>query len=78
VLLQGFFREFFPVCGAFVSTGIGDVPAGFGVHPRRCSRTSSPRAWARSRRSGRALRLILNAPSPSVDGVFWYTNEEPS
>jgi hypothetical protein len=30
VLLQGFFREFFPVCGAFVSTGIGDVSAGFG------------------------------------------------
>jgi hypothetical protein len=30
VLLQGFFREFLPVCGAFVSTGIGDVPAGFG------------------------------------------------
>jgi hypothetical protein len=22
------------------------------VHPRRCSRVSSPRAWARSRRSG--------------------------
>jgi hypothetical protein len=30
VLLQGFFREFLPVCGAFVSTNIGDVPAGFG------------------------------------------------
>jgi hypothetical protein len=30
VLLQGFFREFLPVCGAFVSTGIGDVPAGLG------------------------------------------------
>jgi hypothetical protein len=30
VLLQGFFREFSPVCGAFVSTGIGDVPAGLG------------------------------------------------
>jgi hypothetical protein len=30
VLLQGFFRESLPVCGAFVSTGIGDVPAGFG------------------------------------------------
>jgi hypothetical protein len=28
VLLQGFFREFLPLCGAFVSTGIGDVPAG--------------------------------------------------
>jgi hypothetical protein len=30
VLLQGFFHEFFPMCGVFVSTGIGDVPAGFG------------------------------------------------
>jgi hypothetical protein len=29
VLLQGFSREFLPVCGAFVSTGIGDVPVGF-------------------------------------------------
>jgi hypothetical protein len=28
VLLQGFFREFLPVRGAFVSTGIGDVLAG--------------------------------------------------
>jgi hypothetical protein len=27
-LLQGFSREFLPVCGAFVSIGIGDVPAG--------------------------------------------------
>jgi hypothetical protein len=30
VLLQGFCHEFLPECGAFVSTGIGDVPAGFG------------------------------------------------
>jgi hypothetical protein len=30
VLLQGFFRELSPVCGAFVSTGIGDIPAGLG------------------------------------------------
>jgi hypothetical protein len=30
VLLQGFFREFLLVCGAFVSIGIGDVPAGLG------------------------------------------------
>jgi putative component of membrane protein insertase Oxa1/YidC/SpoIIIJ protein YidD len=30
VLLQGFSREFLAACGAFVSTGIGDVPAGFG------------------------------------------------
>jgi hypothetical protein len=30
VLLQGFFRELLPVCGAFVSTGTGSVPAGLG------------------------------------------------
>jgi hypothetical protein len=30
VLLQGFFREFLPACGAFVSTGISDASAGFG------------------------------------------------
>jgi hypothetical protein len=30
VLLQGFFHEFFPACRVFVSTGIGDIPAGFG------------------------------------------------
>jgi hypothetical protein len=30
VLLQGFFSEFLPVYRAFVSTGIGNVPAGFG------------------------------------------------
>jgi hypothetical protein len=28
VHLQGFFRELLPVCGAFVSTSIGNVPAG--------------------------------------------------
>jgi hypothetical protein len=39
------------------------------VHPRRCSRASSPRAWAHSRRSGRALRLVLNAPSQSLRGT---------
>jgi hypothetical protein len=30
MLLQGFFREFLPVGVVFVSTGIGDVSAGFG------------------------------------------------
>jgi hypothetical protein len=33
---RGFFVSFLPVCGAFVSTGIGDVPAGFG-HARMTS-----------------------------------------
>jgi hypothetical protein len=60
VLLQGFSRESLPVGVVFVSIGIGDVSTGFGharttgisrsVHPRRCSRASSPRAWAHSRR----------------------------
>jgi hypothetical protein len=30
VLLQGIFSESLPACGVFVSTGIGNVPAGFG------------------------------------------------
>jgi hypothetical protein len=30
VLLQEFFREFLPVCGALVLTGIGTIPAGLG------------------------------------------------
>jgi hypothetical protein len=30
VLLQGFFASFLPTCRVFVSTGIGDVPVGFG------------------------------------------------
>jgi hypothetical protein len=30
VVLQGFFREFLPVGVVSVSTGIGDVSAGFG------------------------------------------------
>jgi hypothetical protein len=37
--------------------------------PQEVSRASSPRAWAHSRRSGRALRLVLNAPSPSLRGT---------
>jgi hypothetical protein len=58
-------------CEAFVSVGLGDVSAGLGGSirmclmfacvqciSRRCSLASSPRAWARSRQSGRALRLI--------------------
>jgi hypothetical protein len=38
-------------------------------HPRGCSRASSPRAWARSMRSGRAPRLVLNTPSSSLRGT---------
>jgi hypothetical protein len=64
-----------PVCGVLVSAGISNIPAGLGgatctylasicvrCISRRCSRASSPRAWARSRRSGRALRLVCTFP----------------
>jgi hypothetical protein len=37
VLLQGFFRETLPVCGTFVSTGIGDVLASFGHACMTCT-----------------------------------------
>jgi hypothetical protein len=80
VLLQGFYRETWSEGVVRISTGVGNVSAGFGdaraagtvprlVQSRRCSRASSPRAWARSRRSGRALRLVFNAPSPSLRGT---------
>jgi hypothetical protein len=62
-------------CEAFVSVGLGDVSAGLDgairmcltfacvrCISRRCSLASSPRTWARSRRSGRALRLICTPP----------------
>jgi hypothetical protein len=78
--LQGVFREILSAGVVGVSTGISDVATGFGdaratntfrvrCIPRRCSRASSPRDWAHSRRSGRALRLVLNAPSPSLRGT---------
>jgi hypothetical protein len=40
-LLQGFFREFLPVCGALGSTGIGDIPAGLA----RTRMTGNPHVW---------------------------------
>jgi hypothetical protein len=62
------FSQDLPVCEVLVSAGIGNIPADLGgaMHTfsafvcvrcisRRCSRASSPRAWARSRRSRRAL-----------------------
>jgi hypothetical protein len=36
VLMQGFFSRVLPACGVLISTGIGDVPAGFG-HTRTAS-----------------------------------------
>jgi hypothetical protein len=53
--MQGFFREFLPVCGALVSTCIGDVPAGFGH--ARMSGTSCVRCTS----GGVAVR---RAPEP--------------
>jgi hypothetical protein len=69
------FSQSLPVCEVLVSAGIGNIPAGLSgaMHTCltyvcvrciswRCSRASSPRAWACSRRSGRALRLICTFP----------------
>jgi hypothetical protein len=69
------FSQSLPVCEVLVSAGIGNIPAGLGgamrtcltyvcvrCISRRCSHASSPRAWARSRRSGRALRLVCTFP----------------
>jgi hypothetical protein len=65
------FSHDLPVCEVLVLAGIGNIPAGLGCAMRmflafvcvrcicgRCSRASSPRAWARSRRSRWALRLV--------------------
>jgi hypothetical protein len=74
------FSQDLPVCEVLVSAGVGNIPAGLGGAMRTyltficilrisrwCSRVSSPRAWARSRRSGRALRLVCTFPRhPSV------------
>jgi hypothetical protein len=63
------------MCGVLVSAGIGNIPAGLSSAMRTrlaficvrcisrwCSRASSPRTWAHSRRSGRALRLVCMFP----------------
>jgi hypothetical protein len=75
VLLQGFSSQSLPVCEVLVSASIGNIPAGLGGAMRtylayvcfrciykRCSRASSPRAWARLRRSRGALRLVCTFP----------------
>jgi hypothetical protein len=82
VLLQGFSQDL-PVCEVLVLASIGNIPAGLdsAMHTflaficvrcisRRCSRALSPRAWARSRRSGRALRLVCTFPRrPSAEAL---------
>jgi hypothetical protein len=77
VLLQGFYREIGSEGVVHISTGVGSVSAGFG--DARAAGTirgwcnpggvAMRRAWARSRRSGRALRLVFNAPSLSLRGT---------
>jgi hypothetical protein len=81
VLLQGFLHRIYRRVGCYFQQAsaifqpASVVPRAHirhhmrSVRPRRCSRASSPRAWARLRRSGRALRLVSNAPSPSLRGT---------
>jgi hypothetical protein len=69
------FSQDLPLCKVLVSAGIGNIPAGLGgamrtflafvcvrCISRRCRRASCPRAWARSWRSGRTLRLVRTFP----------------
>jgi hypothetical protein len=66
------FPQRLSVCEVLVSTGIGDVSASLGGAVRMYQHSStfgaspggvalSPRAWAHSRRSGRALRLVCTS-----------------
>jgi hypothetical protein len=64
------FSQSLSVCEVLISAGLGGAARIDGslrsVYARKCSRASSPRAWARSRRSGGALRLVhtpLRRPS---------------
>jgi hypothetical protein len=65
------FSQSMPVCKVLVSPSVDNISAGLGGAMRtylayvcvrciskRCSRASSPRAWARLRRSRGALRLV--------------------
>jgi hypothetical protein len=70
-----FFHSVVPACEVSVSVGFGDISASLGgamriywhlPASRRFSPASSPRAWAHSRLSGLALRLVhvpLHHPS---------------
>jgi hypothetical protein len=66
-----FFSQSLPVCKVLVSAGVGNISAGLSGAMRtylayvcvrciseRCSHESSPKAWAQSRRSRAALRLV--------------------
>jgi hypothetical protein len=79
VLLQGFFHEFFPVCGVFVSTGIGDVPTGYGhahMTDTSCVRCTPGGVAVRRAPEPGPFEVIgvsspscFNAPSPSLRGA---------
>jgi hypothetical protein len=69
------YSQSLPVCEVLVSAGISNISASLGgamrtylAHvyvrciSRRCSRTSSPGAWAQSRRLRGALRLVYTSP----------------
>jgi hypothetical protein len=78
------FLQSLPVCEVLVSAGVSNVSAGLGgamrthlAHvcvrciSRRCSRASSPRAWAQSSRLRGALHLVhtpLRRPSAGQRG----------
>jgi hypothetical protein len=78
------FSQSLPVCEVLVSATVGNISVGLGgamrtylAHvcvrciSRRCSHASSPRAWAQSRRSRGALRLVytpLRRPSAGQRG----------
>jgi hypothetical protein len=80
VLLQGFYREIWSEGVVLISTGVGDVSAGFG-DARAASSTRgrcNPGGVAVRRapepgpvRGDRVvtLRLVFNAPSPSLRGT---------
>jgi hypothetical protein len=79
-LLQGFYREIWPEGVVHITTGVDNVSAGHGdaraagtirgwCDPGGVAVRRAPEAWARSRRSGRAPRLVFNAPSPSLRGT---------
>jgi hypothetical protein len=71
------FSQSLSVCEVLIVVAVRNVSASLGgaaridgslhlVHARKCSRASSPRAWARSRRLGGAFRLVhtpLRRPS---------------
>jgi hypothetical protein len=80
VLLQGFYREIWSEGVVHISTGVGDVSAGFGDARAACTirgrcnpggvavrRAPEPGPIRGDRVA--ALRLVFNAPSPSLRGT---------